>query len=356
MSIDLSKAKKIHDDILKPLANKVDLKLYDEANDKNITVSELLEEKDPSPEGSKLDAFQRQLAISGMCVSDPRNAPTVEQLFNGTVSHLTAEFVRRQIMKGFNMYWADPNSLIAFETPITGNSAHPMYISNKDVKGGSLGKRSDGSTLKTVEILYQEKEVKVKEYGKVLNVSYKVVKNKSTIEFAHVLQLIGLNLAADQIGDIYTVIKDGDGTIGAADTTESSVAGVANMVYADYVDLLLGMDAPFTLNAVIMNAVQLGYFLKMAEVKDPLAFTDPFIRNGKIMTPFGFVINRYDGAADRYIAGIDARFAIARGVAQPLMIEADKIIARKMDNVAISEDVAYWVGVGEAREVLDFQS
>lgn len=356
MIIDLSKAKAYQKDILAPLSKGEELTLYKEAEERKITVSELLERHDPSPEGSEHDAFQRQFMAAGLAVSDPRRSPTVSQLFSSSISHLMPEFVRRAVLQGINDYWSDPNGLVAFETELIGNSAHPMYLSNKEVKGGSLKKRSDGAEMSTIDVLYQEKGIPLKQYGKVLNVEYRVLKDKTSNEFAQILQLIGLNLAADQIGDIYSVIKDGDGTTGAADITTSGASGAANMAYADFVNFFLAMDSPYTLNAMIMNVAQLTAFLNLAEIKDPLAFIEPFIRNGKIMTPFGIVIYRYNAGNSRYTPGCDAKRAIVKNIGQPLMVEAGKIIERKMDKVAISEDVVYSVSADPARQVLDFQS
>lgn len=355
MIIDLTKAQKYQKEILAPLSKTECLTLYKDAQSQKISVSELLEQHDPSPEGSKHDAFQRQFMSAGLAVSDPRRSPTVEQLFDSPISHLMPEFVLRAIQAGINAYWSDPNGLIAFESPLVGNSAHPMYISNKEVKGGSLKKRSDSAVLATVDVLYQEKAIPLKQYGKVLNVEYRVLKDRSSHEFAQILELIGLNLAADQIGDIYTVIKDGDGTSPAAQLTESGIAGVASMAYSDFVNFLLAMDAPYTLNSMIMNVAQLTAFLNLSEVKDPLAFVEPFIRNGKVMTPFGILVYRYNDGDSQYIPGCDAARAVVRNIGQHLMVETDKIIERKMDKVAISEDVAYSIFADPARQVLDFQ-
>jgi hypothetical protein len=56
--VDLSRAKSI----------KIEKELYLEAQNRGLSLSELLElpEFDPSPAGSPLDAFERQLALHGL--------------------------------------------------------------------------------------------------------------------------------------------------------------------------------------------------------------------------------------------------------------------------------------------------
>ena len=62
-SVDLSRTAEI----------KIDHNTYQEAENRSMTLSELLEtsEYDPTPNGSPLDAFERQLALAGIRLEIP---------------------------------------------------------------------------------------------------------------------------------------------------------------------------------------------------------------------------------------------------------------------------------------------
>jgi len=67
----------------------------------------------------------------------------------------------------------------------------------------------------------------------------------------------------------------------------------------------------------------------------------------------GAEIFRYDSASDNYIAAIDKRFAIKKGVEQDLLVEADKIMEKRIEECIISESIAYSVLCDKARKYLD---
>ena len=73
-SVDLSRAKEI----------KITDETYLEAQSKGISVTELLEtsDYDPTPVGSPLDAFERQLAVHNIRVSG-KSPSTVELFYQG---------------------------------------------------------------------------------------------------------------------------------------------------------------------------------------------------------------------------------------------------------------------------------
>ncbi len=351
--MDLTKAKDLREDVIK-LQGKPEAKMYIEAEQQKITVSQLLELRDPSEPDSKLDAFQRQFFLEGISLGDnPMKVSTYGDLANSKISHLAPEFVRRQVIKGMQMVRTFKGSLIAVETRVEGNQFQPMHLRNKTTKGGSMKVTGEGATMTTLEIFYGEKTVDVKQYGKVLNVSYNVVKRKTLTEFQLILWLVGKNLENDQIAEIEAVVRAGDGTVGAAGNTTAANSDAANMVYGDFVDVLIDFDQLFDPDRAFMTDAQAKPFLKLSEIKDPLAFTS-FTQKGMLPTPFGFTIVRNPGGSDTYTSFIDHQFAIIRGVETALMLEADKIIARRMDEVSIYEAIAYAVAVDEARRTLDF--
>jgi len=54
------------------------------------------------------------------------------------------------------------------------------------------------------------------------------------------------------------------------------------------------------------------------------------------------------------VLGLDRRFAVRESVAQPLMIEAEKVIAQKLESAVVSKESVYTVMVDGAALLSDY--
>ena len=352
--MDLSRAKELQKDIGR-WSKTGDLSLYKEADERGNTVLDLLEERDPSErneEGkiiSPLDAFERQLMLSGIR-SDNNSTVTVEDFFNSPAMVLSPEWFRRQIQAGMGMK-PGLDKLIAFSVPVKGPSYKPIYLASPATKGKSLGKIADGAALPKVTVTYRDKDVHINDYGRAMDFSYRVVRWSTLTEFKVILWYVGFNIQNDKIGAIYNAVINGDGASSAAQSVSAGTPGYANLAYDDLVNLFVEFS-PFEMNALIVNKSVEAKILSMAEFKDPMVGFN-FQATGKPVTPLGAEIYRYDNASDDYIAAIDRRFAIKKGIEQDLVVEADKIIDRRIEECVVSESVAYSVLLDDARKFLD---
>jgi len=86
-SVDFSRTSEIN----------VNKDIYLEAEAKGMTLSELLEtaEYDPSPAGSPLDAFERQLALAGIRLGG-KNPTLVDQFYQTKIPPWLISFTRRR--------------------------------------------------------------------------------------------------------------------------------------------------------------------------------------------------------------------------------------------------------------------
>ncbi|NQU04756.1 MAG: hypothetical protein HQ568_01585, partial [Calditrichaeota bacterium] len=100
--------------------------LYAEAQEQGVTFSELLEDIDPSPQDSKLDAFERQLMLHEIRADSPRSI-TMEQFFVGGGLLLLPEYILREIKRGYQMV-QDPTDLVATIVRDAGPTVRPIYI------------------------------------------------------------------------------------------------------------------------------------------------------------------------------------------------------------------------------------
>ncbi|MFC1562999.1 hypothetical protein ACFL4Z_03010 [candidate division KSB1 bacterium] len=352
--MDLTKSKELQSEISK-LSKMGDLSLYKEADERSMTILDLLEERDPSERDSlgnivsPIDAFERQLMLANI-TSDENRSVMVEDFFSSSAMILAPEWFRRQIKAGMDMK-PGADRLIAAEAPVKGPSYKPLYIASPETKGKSLSEIADGSAVPKVTVTYRDKDVSICDYGRGIDFTYRVIRWSSLAEFKVILWYIGFNIQNDKIGSVYNAVISGDGSSGEADSVSANSVGYTNLTYDDLVNLFVEFE-PFEMNAIIINKNVESKLLSMPEFKDPHAGFK-FQKTGEIVTPMGAEIFRYDSASDNYIAAIDKRFAIKKGVEQDLLVEADKIIERRIEECVISESIAYSVLCDNARKYLD---
>ncbi len=65
MSLDFSQAESLKQTVVRHSRSN-DLTLYAEAQERGMTLSELLEDLDPSPKNNGIDAFERQMLVLGL--------------------------------------------------------------------------------------------------------------------------------------------------------------------------------------------------------------------------------------------------------------------------------------------------
>ena len=161
--MELTRAKEISKNI-EQWSRTGSLELYNEANERKMSISALLEEMDPTPRDQQghpdwpLDAFERQLMLFGIR-SGEYNSITVQQFFDGKGFILAPEWFRRQITKGMQLY-ADADDLVAVTSRVKGPSFQPLYIASPAEKGKSLGKFGQGASMPRVTILYRDKHIR----------------------------------------------------------------------------------------------------------------------------------------------------------------------------------------------------
>lgn len=352
--MDLTRAKDIASKI-EQWSRTGSLELYNQANEKRQSITAVLEELDPTPHDANgnpqwpLDAFERQLMLFGIRSAE-YDSISVQQFFDSKAFILAPEWFRRQITRGMKLY-EDADDLVAVSSKVNGPSFQPLYIDSPSEKGKSLGKFGQGSSMPRVSVMYRDKYISLNDFGRVFDFSYKVIQHSDLSELKVVLWYVGYNIQNDKIGAIYNLIMNGDGTVGASGSVAAGTAGIANLTYDDLVNLFVAFR-PFKMTRIIVNTEVEAKILKLSEFKDPQAGFS-FQRTGDVMTPLGARIAVYSGASSDYIAALDHRFAVKKGYSQELLIEHDKIIERKIEQAAVSQELGYSVFLEDARKYLD---
>lgn len=357
MSLDFSQAETLKQTIVRH-SRAGDLSLYAEAQQRGMTLSELLEELDPTPRefGAKPgcpDAFERQMLVLGLAGTG-RRAVTVEDFYLGGGLILLPEYIQREIERGYSMV-QDPRELLAASVPVNGPSIKPIYIRMDNAKE-SFAKRSDGAAYPSVQLLYREKEADIQDKGRRFDFSYKVIRGQRLDEFRVFLWWIGAQFAYDEIDEIYDVIVNGDGTSPGAGNVFSGTPGT--WTYSDMVHLAISFDVPSQMTHVLGTKADVEKILNFPQYQDPDTWhaAELFRREGRYqgLLPMNAKLVVSPNAATTKFAALDKRFAIRESVAQPLMIEAEKVISQKLESAVISKESVYTIMVDEAIKVSDY--
>jgi len=279
-SVDFSRAKRLE----------VTRDLYMEAQGRGMTLSELLEqpEYDPSPAGSPLDAFERQLATKGLRTNG-RNAVTVEMFYRGAPA-LLPEFVMREIRRGMGMR-PELGRLLASSAAVATSRYSPFKVNHSSSDTDlSLRPVGEAAAVPAVNVTEQNNTIVIPDYGLTLKVTYKALRYRSMAQFRVLLWYIGYRLQSDKVALVVDTIISGDGNSNAASVINTDVTGTI-----DYDDLVKFWNEfyPYQPNVLICHKDKIRSILTLAEFKDPLIGFS-FQANGEITSPLGATLIRCD--------------------------------------------------------------
>lgn len=356
MSLDLSQSYTVREKI-QDHSRSANLALYAESQERGLTFSELLEELDPSPrkpDGSldvSLDAFERQLYLADVSFAG-RNATTLEQFLSGPGLILAPEYVSREIRRGYKMV-QDPEELVAAVVPERGPTVTPIYIKTSLISKNA--RRNDSAAYPVVKLAYRQKEAGMVDRGRQFDFSYRVLKNQKLAEFRVFLWWIGAQLAADEITEIYNIIVSGDGASPAPSNSFNGTGGT--FAYSDMVHLSMAFDGPAKMTHLLGAKSDIESVLKISEFQDAQAFQGSNFSNSgdyRNFLPLNTKLVVVENATATKFAALDHRFAIRESVAQPLLIEAEKIISHKLESAVVSKESVYTIMVDEAIAMSDY--
>lgn len=197
--------------------------LYRQAHSKEMTLSMLLESIDPSPEGSKLDAFERLMQEAGIVT---RNIPE-KNIFSSKVDAfyrtdenklLFPEYIARTLVQAMVQYPVF-QYLVAARTMIDSNVYKAAYLDLDDAsnkKATQMRRVTEAAELPVAKLKLGESAINIYKYGRAIEASYEALRRMSIDVFNIHLQEIGIQAADNKIAEILTVIKDGDGNNNAA--------------------------------------------------------------------------------------------------------------------------------------------
>lgn len=241
--------------------------LHVQARSRGLSLSEILEEIDPTEPDSTLDAFERQLALAGIRVQGP-HADVIDRFFASTESAvLFPEFVSRSIRTGKTDF-RSLDRIRASRTRIDSDLYKTLYMdeSVQTEDDRRLARVAEGAELPRLDIRIAEHSIRLRKYGRYLEVSYEALRRKTASVVAVFLKAIGYQIEKDKFEEAVGVLVDGDGNNNAAAVSNTSVDNA--LAYADLVEFALSFQ-PYEMNVMLAAPATVKRILTLDEFKDP---------------------------------------------------------------------------------------
>ncbi|MBQ6600715.1 MAG: phage major capsid protein, partial [Clostridia bacterium] len=290
--------------------------------------TQALESIDPSEnyQGTELeglDAYQRQLKRFDIKVSG-RNSDTIEKFFKTSdCAALFPEYISRAIAQGIQE--ADlVSKIVATTTNIEGLDYRTIACTPADEELPPVV--AEGAEIPETKIATQENLVKLHKRGRILSASYEAIRFQRLDLFTVTLKQIGAAIARAQLSDAIAALM---GTDEHNPEPEALNAAGSTLTYGDLVDFW-NKFSPYNLTTVIASPDVLSQLLKMSEFRDAYTGLD-FHSTGKLVTPFGAELIRYDELPAGRLIAVDKNFALEKVQAGTVTTEFDKLIDRQLE-------------------------
>jgi hypothetical protein len=370
-------------------------RIFAEMNDRNLSVSQFLEDADPSDQYTgamaRMDAFQRQLMIHGIRTSSvPENgifSDKIQRFFEndrGGAPVLFAEFINR-VMRGKDSVISQerltesniPGSPVLYpesinrvlrESPIipdvldliiaTTNSAvtgdfYRTINTNDTAAQRRMPRVGQGADLPKVTLSTTEKAINLYKYGRMLEATYEFFRAVTIDLFAIYLRRIAMQARLDKADAAIDVAINGDGNSNAATNYNQSTldTGVTPTYKAFLAFALNFWKQGFRLNRLVGGDTAFINFLTMSRPSvDPYQLLT-LLQNNQVINQkvqlgqdlYSDVQLVYLGSvASNVLVGLDQRFALEQVVDNNAsIVETDKLIASQRQQIAVSEKVGF---------------
>lgn len=372
-SIDFTKSQKVADQV-REWSKIKSTDLYNEARERGVDPIVVLEELDPTPttlDGKKtvpLDALERCLYL----LEQNPSTMTVDQFYSGPAMILLPSLISRWVQEGITIA-AGAMNIYAVDRRVSGLTAHPLYLEGAGSAEGlakapltSVDEKRLGSVgnagLPVTKVGHRDKAVKVGTYGRDMLFDYKFVKYASLQELRILFNYVGLQMAYDDVGNVFEIVDSGDGVSGGPPSRLqiSGSTGSGTLTFGDLTSAIVQMQGGgYRVSHWVGEANSLIDFLNLSQFSGA-NYRDTTLREllttrGPLTTPLGMLLISPNPPADAdHLAFIDAGFALGKVEEQPLTVEADKVIQGLFEEIAIHGSWAFYKFMNDASGMIDY--
>ncbi len=347
--------------------------MYKEAQAEGISLSQYLENLDPSPEGSKLSAFERQLkehnivtqSMAGRGIS----ASKVEAFYRTDESKiLFPEYINMTVKESMIATSILPY-LIAMTTEIDSNAYKSVRCVDQP-KGQRKRRVTEASELPKSKLVTSTSAIQIYKFGTAIEASYEAIRRMKIDMLAIHIRRIAQQAANDEVGEVLNVITVGDGNANPASVhlnrTLDSNATAGILSQDAFINFLLEFY-PYSCNTLVCNKAALVQVLKLLYPGQTSSQLVTMLMGGmalptKVKMPQGFfadVTILYspdiaDVNGHPSITGIDSRYSIEKVVELGSTInEADRFILNQTEVLTVSENSGFSKMFTECTKILE---
>lgn len=247
------------------------------------------------------------------------------------------------------------SELVALTTPIDSDTYRAYYLQNDAVETG-MTRVSEGAEVPRVKLVGGDHTINLYKYGRGLEATYEQLKRQRIDKLALHVRRMAVQSEVDKVGQIISVMVNGDGNSGTAPTTYNlttldSSAAAGTLSLKGWLAFKMKFANPYVITgALAQEAVALQMMLlntgsantPLVSVQQPSglgAFTQ--INPGlKDSVALGWTAD----APTMKIIGFDKRFAIERVVDIGATItEVEQFITRQVQVLVVTEAEGYAV-------------
>lgn len=320
-------------------------------NARPLSFSGYLELQDPSENypGTKLDAFQRQLAARGLIVEGPRSIQLGE-FYDPDNIVLFPEFISREVRAGMVLGRTQlmVSDIIAVSTTIPTGAYNAAFLdmsqdfSHKEV--------AEGSDFPVLQITTANKPITLKKYGFTLKESYEHRRRIQANKFAVFLRVVGQHLELDRVELAVNVLINGN----TGNSNAATVDSISGLNYNNMIDFWAEFN-PYEPNVLVAPKAGITSILKLTEFKDPQAGFN-FQRTGDLVTPLGNMLKRHDTSQlSSKVLGVDAGMSLELVEESGAdMVEAESIIQNQTNDIVVSNVFGFAKMFADATHVWDY--
>jgi hypothetical protein len=381
------------------------VELHAEAIDRGMSLSRFLDLTDPSPEGTKLDAFQRQLRLAGIITrSNPRQGYWASEgeafLKDSAGRALFAEFFAREYRKvsfattqqraaillssdyAINTaarpyendggpFWEDQvaapiplSEIVALTTSINGEDYRSMYMTY-DAAAVRMFRIGESADIPVATLTSSEKTIRLRKYGRGIRATYEQLRRTKIDKIAWWIRWVALQAEIDKVAAAMAILVAGDGNSNTAATeynllTLDPDATANELSLLGWLNFRLQWAPPYTPTTALMRveeALQL-ILLNTGSANIPLQGAN-FNGVGNQLTPINPTADsmRYgwtSEAPDGKIVAFDKRAALEHITEIGGDItETERFILNQTEVMVMTEVSAFAVLDASATKVLD---
>lgn len=376
-------------------------RMVDEAVARKVTLSQLLEELDPTEGKDELSAFERQLEVAGIVTQTNHSegyvadrlgvfdeseqsrvlgAEWVDRQYRA-VSDIDARESKRFITSDFSgvsrelrpALQAASNDqfvpqvpldrVVAFSTTVDNDSYRALYVTGEP---DDLGRRrvAEGAPIPEARLKLGARAIDLFKFGRALVVTYEALRRTPLDTVANYIRMAAIQVEMDKVAEVTRVMLEGDGNEGTAaqvynltDLDPDATAGTLTL--RAWAKFKLSFAQPYILNTELLREdawldqlfLQIGTEATLGQVPTTgLGGFVPINANAGQDVAVGVMNDVPSGL----ILGFDRRFAVQRIVEQGSAInESMRWIRNQTQELTFSENEGYAVIQPQAVKVLN---